>query len=298
MPSRAHSVSSLAVGIATRGRPAILRETLNELTTQVRRPDLILVTYAESSDIGETPASFPYVQFLKSNPGLTTQRNTILSHVRGVDFITFFDDDFWPAPDYLSIVESVLLKHPTVTVATGHVLADGIHGPGLDHQQARRLLKAVPTGAIPHTFRSVFNAYGCNMTLRLEPIRTHRLRFDEKLPLYGWYEDVDFSRQLAAFGDVVHVDQAYGVHLGVKSGRQSGLRLGYSQIANPVYLAQKGSVGWSYAIASMTSRSLKNLARSFWPEPSIDRRGRLLGNAQAWRHLAQGAIHPTRILEL
>ncbi len=48
----------LAIGIATRGRPLLLCESLSELRKQTRQPDLIIVTYAESSDIGDAPSSF------------------------------------------------------------------------------------------------------------------------------------------------------------------------------------------------------------------------------------------------
>ncbi len=288
----------LAIGIATRGRPLILSETLSELLTQTRQPDAVIVTYADRSDIGDAAQDFPHVRFLPSLPGLTTQRNIILQALGHYDFITFLDDDFWPHSHYLASIMDVLLEHPEIAVATGQVLADGINGTGLDHIHARAVLQAAPPNEGPVTYHPVFNAYGCNMTLRLSLIRRHGLRFDEQLPLYGWYEDVDFSRQLSAFGAVVHVDQAFGVHLGVKSGRQSGVRLGYSQVANPVYLARKGSVHWPYAVASMTSRTLKNLVYSVRPEPHVDRRGRLKGNAQGWLDLCRGGLDPKRILAL
>jgi len=212
--------------------------------------------------------------------------------------VTFFDDDFWPAPDYLATITGVLLRHAEVAVVTGKVIADGISGTGLDGAAARTVLEsASATGELP-SCRPVFNAYGCNMSLRLELVRKNGLYFDEQLPLYGWYEGVDFSRQLSSFGAVVHVEEACGIHLGVKSGRQSGVRLGYSQVANPVYLARKGTVGWSYAIASMTSRTAKNMVYSVRPEPFIDRRGRLKGNAHGWLDLIRGGLHPNRILTL
>jgi GT2 family glycosyltransferase len=185
-----------------------------------------------------------------------------------------------------------------LVVATGKVLADGILTAGLTFADAKTVLRDAPPDDAAEPLRPVFNAYGCNMTLRLKPVRDHRLSFDEALPLYGWYEDVDFSRQLAHYGRVVQVPGACGVHLGVKSGRQSGVRLGYSQIANPVYLARKRSVSWTYAIASMSSRSLKNLVRSLYPEPFVDRRGRLRGNMKGWLDLCKGSLHPTRILDL
>ena len=288
----------LAVGIATRGRPDILAATLGVLRMQVRQADQIFVSYADPSDIADAPATYPDVRFIQSSSGLTKQRNSLLNQTTDFQYITFIDDDFWLAPGYLSAVEKILDRQPDVVVLTGTVLADGINGSGLSFEEARRYLEMAPSAESELTCHPVYNAYGCNMTLRLGPVRDHALRFDEQLPLYGWYEDVDFSRRLSRFGDVVHVDQAYGVHLGVKSGRQSGLRLGYSQVANPVYLAQKGSVHWPFAIASMTSRSLKNLVFSIRPEPLIDRRGRLQGNICAWLDLLRGMLHPTRILQL
>jgi hypothetical protein len=41
-----------------------------------------------------------------------------------------------------------------------------------------------------------------------------------------------------------------------------------------------------------------NLVRSVWPEPYIDRRGRLRGNILALRDLVRGGMIPERILEL
>lgn len=294
---------SIAVGIATRGRPAILKDTLQDLSGQQRLPDTIVVAYTEQADIedailGDLRAHFAEVTFLLSPAGLTRQRNTILRALLEFDIVTFLDDDFYLRPDYLQRIEAAFRDDPALAVATGKVLADGILGTGLTLADARRVLRSSPQQDAAAAPRPVFNAYGCNMSLRLLPIRTHGLSFDEALPLYGWYEDVDFSRQLAPYGRIMQIPSACGVHLGVKSGRQSGVRLGYSQVANPVYLARKRSVSWTYAIASMSSRSLKNLVRCLHPEPFVDRRGRLHGNLKAWRDLLSGSIHPTRILEL
>ncbi|WP_283180095.1 hypothetical protein [Gemmobacter sp. 24YEA27] len=48
----------------------------------------------------------------------------------------------------------------------------------------------------------VYNGYGCNMAIRMAPVAAHGLRFDTRLPLYGWLEDVDFSRQLRPHGAI------------------------------------------------------------------------------------------------
>ena len=288
----------LAVGIATHDRPAVLMEALAKLRLQQRRPEMVLVSHANPGDLGNAPERFPEVTFLKSPLGLTRQRNTVLQALSQEDLLVFIDDDFYLREDYLQRVERAFVEHPEVVVATGCVLADGINGPGLTFAEAERVLERSPRTAESSVLSPVFNAYGCNMCLRLAPVQTHHLRFDENLPLYGWYEDVEFSRQMALFGEVVKVSNAFGVHLGIKSGRQSGVRLGYSQVANPLYLARGASVPWTYALASMLSRSAKNLVRSAWPEPFVDRRGRLKGNLRAWIELLNGKIDPRCVEQL
>src|SRR5690606_30638203 len=91
--------------------------------------------------------------------------------------------------------------------------------------------------------------YGCNMAFRRSAIEG--VRFDERLPLYGWLEDVDFSAQAGRKGVLLKSETLVGVHLGVKGGRTSGVRFGYSQIVNPVYLLGKKTIGRRQAGANM-----------------------------------------------
>ena len=143
-----------------------------------------------------------------------------------------------------------------------------------------------------------YAAYGCNMAFRLSVIRAHRLAFDEALPAYGWLEDVDFSRRIARHGPLARLDGAIGVHLGVKGGRVSGRRFGYSQVANPLYLVRKGSYAPSRAAWLMGRNLAMNLLRALRPEPHIDRRGRVAGNVRALADLCAGRLHPARITGL
>jgi GT2 family glycosyltransferase len=149
------------------------------------------------------------------------------------------------------------------------------------------------------TIAPTFNGYGCNMALRLDVVRAHALRFDERLPLYAWYEDIDLCRRLASHGgEIVEVAAASGVHLGVKHGRTSGKRLGYSQVVNPLYLWRKGSYPLDRALRSIGRHLLINGVRSLRPEPWVDRRGRLVGNSLALLDIMRGRAVPERILDL
>ncbi len=289
----------LAVGIATLGRPASLAETLRELAQQTRPPDRIVVAHVTAADVADGDGSVPAV-FLRAPPGLARQRNVILDAVGAdCDVLLFLDDDFLPAPAYVAATLAMFRDHADVVMTTGRVLADGVRGPGISAAAARAILAAA--GRAPPAGPAVaptFNGYGCNMALRLAVVRRHGLRFDERLPLYGWYEDIDFSRRLARHGRVVAIAAAAGVHLGVKGGRTSGRRFGYSQVVNPLYLWRKGSYPLDRAIRSVGRHMLVNGVRALRPEPWVDRRGRLAGNALAVLDLLRGRAAPERILDL
>ncbi|MBV9561733.1 MAG: glycosyltransferase [Bradyrhizobium sp.] len=289
----------VAVGIATAGRREILTQTLATLTRQRRLPDLLVVCpVAPENDVDAAAlANLPFRSKVVTGPaGLPAQRNAILAACADADVVVFFDDDFFPEGGYLAELEKLLVENEKVICVTGFLIADGAKGPGISVADGLRMI-AAPTRTA-NAACEIYGAYGCNMAFRLEAIRRHDIRFDEKLPLYGWQEDIDFSRRVAPFGQIVKARQLQGVHLGTKRGRTSGVRLGYSQIANPIYLIRKGSLSWKHAKMLMWRNLAANFARSIYPEPWIDRRGRLKGNLLALRDLVVGHLSPDRIMNL
>jgi GT2 family glycosyltransferase len=290
---------NIIVGIATAGRAEVLLETLNLLKLQTRLPDSLVICPLPLDPISSTNFdAFPVkTTVLKGPTGLCAQRNTILSGAGNADLIVFFDDDFLVDREYLANAESILEAHPDVTALTGNLLADGARGPGFSILEGLKILNA-PRGRFVEKFEQLPGTYGCNMAFRLAPIREHNLRFDENLPLYGWQEDIDFSLRQAPFGRVIKSNKLLGVHLGVKSGRTSGVRFGYSQIANPIYLVRKGTMSWQHARKLMWRNIASNLLRSVFPEPWIDRKGRLRGNLIALGDIVMNRLSPLRILQL
>lgn len=305
----------LAVGIATIGRPQVTHRTVRFLKNQTRAPDGIVVCAPREADVTGLDGE-PGVRIVLGPHGLPRQRNAILDALTDFDVVVFFDDDFLPQADYLAEIERAHLAEPGLAMTTGLVLADGILGPGLTFEAAEALLggadgAGAPGAAQPvpdkpvsdkpspdkHAHPEVHNGYGCNMSVDLRLARRHAIRFDENLPLYAWWEDVDFSRRLARHGRIVHVRAARGIHLGVKSGRQSGVRLGYSQVANPLYLMRKGSCEPNRVAAQIARNVLANVAKSLWPEAYVDRRGRVRGNLRAMADLVRGRLSPVRILD-
>jgi GT2 family glycosyltransferase len=288
----------LVVGIATHRRPAILIETIAFLAKQTRQPDKIVVAYAEPADTADAPTLFPHVTFIQTELGLTRQRNAILTLARDHDILLFIDDDFYLDSQYLKITERFFEDNPEVVASTGTVLADDIKGPGLTVAQAKSILVSSNLAQTEQKITPTFLAYGCNMCVRLATIREHNLRFDETLPLYGWYEDWDFSRQIRSYGSLVHISNACGVHLSTKVGRCTGVRMGYMQVANPIYLARKGTFPWSCVFRFIIGPCLKNLVRSLAPEAHVDRLGRFCGNLAAFRDLLTGTLSPQQIVDL
>jgi GT2 family glycosyltransferase len=272
--------------------------TIAFLAKQQRQPDSILVAHAEPADVGDAPSRFPHVTFIQAELGLTRQRNAILAAAQDSDILLFVDDDFFLDPQYLAITERFFVENPEVLASTGRVLADDVKGPGLTVAQAKFIVAGSTAAQCEQRITPTFFAYGCNMCLRVAPIREHDLRFDETLPLYGWYEDWDFSRRLASFGSIVQISNACGVHLSAKAGRITGVRMGYAQVANPIYLARKGTFPWSHVFKFIVGPCLKNLVRSLAPEAHVDRLGRLCGNLAAFRDLLTGTLSPTQITNL
>ena len=288
----------IAIGIATAGRREVMADTLGFLARQKRQPDALLICPARPEDLDPASiAGLPCPVRIVNGPiGSSAQRNAIIE-ASDADVIVFFDDDFLPAENFLQQAERLFAEHPDVVVATGQVLADGIGGAGLSHAEGLEVLaRARPEPAAPW-LSPTYNGYGCNMAVRMAPVRQHCIRFDERLPLYGWLEDVDFSRQLAAHGEIVKCTWLEGVHLGTKrSGRSPGKRLGYSQVANRIYIMRKGHMTPRQAFEGNFRNILANLVKSLRPEPWVDRRGRLAGNVLAVWDWLRGQVDPERIL--
>jgi GT2 family glycosyltransferase len=290
---------TIAVGIATSGRRDVLRDTLARIDRQERRPERILICPASGDDVDWEHAaglSVP-VERVDGPRGLTAQRNAILDAAGEPDLIVFFDDDYLPADRFLAEAERLFRQEPDIVAATGALLADGIRGPGIELSSALAVLEG-DRAPEPASVAPIEDLYGCNMVFRFATIARAGLRFDENLPLYGWHEDIDFSGQLRGRGRIVLASALRGVHRGTKRGRTSGLRFGYSQIANPIYVTRKGTVRWTRTLRFLVGNVGANLLGSLRPQGLVDRRGRLKGNLIALWDLARGQLSPQRILTL
>jgi hypothetical protein len=284
---------------------------LRLLARQTVLPKEVIVVGANESDIGAAgrfDGGFGVRVVLSEKQGLTAQRNAGLSHLldargratHGDFFVVFFDDDFRPAVDWLERCREIFAARADVVGLTGRVLADGAHGESLTETEAELYLSGErpprPHWAGGTVDAEIRCAYGCNMAFRDRVVA--RCRFDENLPLYGWQEDQDFTSRARAHGVVVYRPACRGVHLGTRAGRVSGVRFGYSQVANPLYLMRKGTMGLRKGSLFLLKATLANTIKTILGSERADYPGRLRGNTFALADLMRLRCHPLRVLDL
>jgi GT2 family glycosyltransferase len=288
----------LCVILATRGRPALIAPLLELLASQTRPPDHVFIMASEAADVPDLDRYASWVTTGFGPAGLATQRNRGLALAKGhFDYIVFFDDDFIPSRFWLERTAELFRRYGDLVCVTGALLADGARTRGIRSADGMALVAARDSQPLANAgIHPGFGPYGCNMAFRAKAVGD--LTFDERLPLYAWLEDTDFGARVSRHGTSARVDGLWGVHLGMKSGRVKGEKLGYSQIANPIYLVRKKSISLRFAANLMGRNFLMNLLRSARPEPEIDRRGRLRGNLIALRDLFLADIRPERAAEL
>lgn len=301
VPNRATAAPAplprIGVIIATTRRPRVVEATVRHLlATQSVTPASLIVSCVTREDAGAL-ADDPSIEVLTGSAGLAAQRNRGLGALPdGIDVVVFFDDDFIAERTWLHAAARIFHEHADVVGLTGHVLADGIKGPGLAFEEAVRIAAGASPIA-PDARLEPFSPYGCNMAFRVSAIAD--TRFDERLVLYGWLEDRDFGGSLARRGGrLVKTRLAAGVHMGVKSGRGAGNSLGYSQVVNPLYMHRKGTMTTRQAAGQIARNVASNLALWFRPEPYVDRRGRLRGNLRGFADAVRGRLEPERARQL
>jgi GT2 family glycosyltransferase len=291
----------IAVIIPTKGRHQELANLLGALEHQTTPPDRILVSACETSDLASIVMS-ERVQVIFGSPGSSVQRNRAWASIRGnVDIIVFFDDDFVPSQFWIERAYAFLIAYPDVVCLTGRVIVDGVKSGGLNWQEGlshvdKSDISAKRFSATDCAIRDNETPYGCNMAIRAGLL--DNLSFDERLVLYGWLEDRDFGIRAGAAGRTIWTDAVWGVHLGVKQGRESGLRFGYSQIVNPWYLMKKGVLTSNQAGHNIIRGVLGNALGSILPNPRVDRWGRLKGNLIGIKDIILGRWAPERVMGL
>jgi GT2 family glycosyltransferase len=294
--ARDDNLLSVGIVVASLGRPAILGELLDDLARQSHRPSRVVLSVTSDADLPPNLTDHSHVEVIVAPKGSCVQRNRGIDHIGdSCDIIFFCDDDYVPSRFAIERLAALFARNPEVAGVTGHLLADGVNTPGISTDAARRMLADYDQHGAPPPiiYRDLAGLYGCNMAFRARAIGD--VRFDERLRLYGWQEDIDFSMQVRAQGRIAKSFAFAGVHCGAKAGRSPGVRIGYSQVVNPVYLVRKGTMSWWYAFNIVLRNVSANHLRAFGAEPWVDRIGRVRGNWIGIADIFRGKITPERV---
>lgn len=288
----------VAVIIATKGRPSATSWVIQLLARQTVVPDLVIFSASQEDDVGDHACDSLPIYLMFGSPGLPAQRNRALDALPpDIDVVIFFDDDFAPDCRWIEQCLAVFNTHPAVIGLSGRTLRDGAAERPVSWSDALTLVhQSEEAPADAPSLMACNSLYGCNMAYRVDAIRS--VRFDERLVLYGWLEDKDFSRRLNDVGRLVRCPHMLGVHLGLVGGRVSGRKFGYSQVANAMYLYQKGVMSRKEALSNIFRAVSVNFVKSVKPEAHLDRRGRLIGNFIGVAALCSGRINPERAAQL
>ena len=290
---------SVAVVVASLGRPELVGQMKALMDAQTSRPDMLLFSLVSDADRPEDLDQTQSLRMIVGKKGLCAQRNNALDWLGDrYDIIMFYDDDFVPSRFSIGRIREFFSLHPEVAGATGNVLKDGINSAGINFAQAQEVLRGHEESNFspPCIVMGLHGLYGCNMAYRASAIG--QTRFDERLKLYAWQEDIDFAASVGRRGRIVKTFAFAGVHQGVKVGRTPGRRLGYSQIINPSYLVRKGTMRGTFAAKLMVRNFMANHIRLLRPEPWADRLGRAKGNWIGIFDLVRGRLTPERIESL
>lgn len=292
-----NSFPQIAIVIASKGRPQTLSQWREVLEYQTVKPSKVVYSVSEDRDLpGKDHLFSPHV-VVKGPAGSSRQRNRgIEEALHDCEILAFFDDDYVPAANCIENILTFMQRNPNVAGANGLLLRDGINSEAIDFETAKTMLRdhIVERTEDFAIEKDLIGLYGCNMAFRSSAIGN--VRFDERLPLYSWQEDIDFAVQVGKRGRTVVTNSFAGIHQGIKASRTPGKQLGYSQISNPIYLIRKGTMPLTFGAKLMVKNVISNHVRMFRPESWVDRKGRAVGNWLAIRDLLSNRLDPERIL--
>jgi glycosyltransferase involved in cell wall biosynthesis len=236
----------ISVIICTCGRASALQNLLEALELQSYRKFEILIVDGNQEPSPAREAVENYLKrsnlsgklaLIKSEKGLTRQRNVGLEAARG-DIICFFDDDVTFQGDFLRNV-SAIFANPTMRDVGGITPYDTLHYPfavtlrwrlrawlgvmpSLNPGEVDRLGRAVPISFLKPWSgnKQIGWLPGFGMIYRRAAV--DGLRFDELLPTYGG-EDRDFSMRVGERSRLLICGDLHLQHHYSTEGRNDGL---------------------------------------------------------------------------
>lgn len=247
-----------SVIVCTKDRRSDLRDFLDSLVSQIRKPDELLIIDAsereediESMVKSKVSGNICPVKYYKTRPNLAFQRNFAVSKLdERCEIVSFFDDDVVLDPNYISSAMEVFEKGggPDIAGVSGKI--SNARETGAKLIQKFFCLYSSKKGRILKSGFNVRNLDGLNEPVFIEwmpgGMATYRksifsnFRFDEYYSRNGaGREDLDFSFKVSRRYKLLFIPNAVLEHKESGISRISEEQFGYIQVVERYYFIKK-----------------------------------------------------------
>lgn len=310
--------------IVTRNRPEALRMSIPLLLSQSRKPNKVIIVDSsdQPAEIRSIVESFAAnsdipLHFLRSEPGITIQRNLGITQV--TSDITFFpDDDSLVLPGALESImrvyerdeeeivggvcsaEAVEAPKDILSAASHHYQMDRfdkvrksiarlryalenkfVPDPFSVHAQTEYLDRQTPNWLVEENAVVVEWMTGFRMSFRTHLVRQNG--FDEILSQYSWAEDTEAGFHVMKTHFLIGARNAQIYHYRFPGPRGSGRIMGIIQVLNRAYIIAKHSEPGSLAMRNLRRFSWYKIAQYATRLDSQYGRERFAGAVAAYR---------------
>lgn len=265
--------------ICTKNRSDSLARLFDTIELQTLAPDELVVV--DASDNDETSRlidkrkvifSFP-VKYIKTEPGLTRQRNVGVRESRG-DTVIFLDDDITLEPSFIQIASDSFKEYADknvygMTFKITNAFAEPKIVPRIlkkiffltSKKKGKMKLSGFPELCITDVVSFVEVLGGAAMAYRREVFSD--FQFDEKLTGYCYMEDIDFSSRVGRKFKLLYQPMARCAHYPTTFKEVDTKELRKMLVVNHWYLFMKNSpktvLHWYAFIMSIIGLLLSNI---------------------------------------
>ena len=118
------TAAKVVIGIATTGRPGIVKDTLLQIATLDDLPDAVLLSIADASDFDfATLGPVPFhLDVITAPKGSCNQRNALVDAVDDTTILLFLDDDFLVSDGFISATLQTFVESEDIVMATDDVI--------------------------------------------------------------------------------------------------------------------------------------------------------------------------------
>lgn len=248
----------VSIVIVTKDRPSDLAQCLNSIAMQSHNSHQVIIVDSSADNQSRTVAQryskrLP-ILYTHSAPGITKQRNIARVLIAtDTDVVLYIDDDVILEADNILQLQDFFSQYPDAVGVTGNIIGEETHSLFKRFFGSLSLLYTPEIFGITAGLFNIINTPIKQQSVRWLPgaFMAYRwtsvvdIAFDEWFTTYGLAEDLDFSLQAGARGDLYVNPDIQVTHTHSNLGR-NWHRFGVMRIRNRNYIRKKHFSGLKY----------------------------------------------------